>query len=293
MPLRLASPIARTALLSSCLFGVAGLLGSSPAPAAKPQVAPAKISAVYKLRFAGLSLGDFTIWSNIRGQRYSLQGQGDLKFLAGFVFELKGGTASSGLLAASGPSPNAFSFRFKTKKKQGRLVMKFNGGAVSEVASQPPMKLSTKAVPVTSKHVKDVLDPLTALFYSGRAKSPGQHESVCKRRVPVYDGLYRFDLQLSHKKTVRVIRKGKSGYSGPAVICRVKFIPVAGHKPSASNTVFMSQTNDIEVWLIPTPGGRMYVPYHVSVPTPYGTAQATSKSISIEMAGQKRVALVH
>ncbi len=279
-------------MVSGFLFGSAGLFAPAPAPAAQIQSAPGKISAVYQLRFAGLSLGHFKIWSNVQEGRYSLQGQGDLRFLAGLIFELKGGTASSGVISKTGPLPSAFSFSFQSKKKKGQLVMKFNGGSVSEVASQPPIKISSTAVPVTNKHVKGVLDPLTALFYSAQAKRPGQHDSVCNKRVPVYDGLYRFDLQLSHKRTVRVVRKGKSGYVGPAVICRVKFIPVAGHKPAASNTVFMSQTDDIEVWLIPTPEGRMYVPYHVSIPTPYGTAQATSTAMNIEMAGQKRVALV-
>jgi hypothetical protein len=292
MHTRFAYPIARAALISGFLFATTGLTALTSAPAAV-KAGPAKISATYKLRFAGLSLGNFKIWSNVQEGRYSLQGQGNLKFLAGFIFELKGGTASSGRVSEKGALPHAFSFNFKTKKKRGQLVMQFNDGTVSQVASQPPLKVSSRAVPVTKKHVQGVLDPLTALFYSARAKQPGKHASVCDKRVPVYDGLYRFDLQLSHKRTVRVVRKGKSGYGGPAVICRIKFIPVAGHRPAAGNTVFMSQTDDIEAWLIPTPDGRMYVPYHVSIPTPYGVAQATSTAMNIEMAGQKRVALVH
>ena len=38
----------------------------------------------------------------------------------------------------------------------------------------------------------------------------------------------------------------------------------------------MSASNDIEVWLIKVPQNGMYVPYHVTIPTPYGTATATS-----------------
>lgn len=293
MQSRFAALSARATLLLGTVFGASVLLASTPAAPVRALPTTSKISAVYKVRFAGMPLGNFRIASNVSGDQYSLSGQAKLTFLTGMIFELKGGSASSGTVSEAGPNPAAFSFSFKTKKGQGNLVMKFSGGAVSHVASQPPLKPSPKAVPVTAKHVTGVLDPLTALFFAAKATRPGQHSSVCDRRLPVYDGLYRFDLQLSHKQTVRVVKKkNKGGYAGPAVICRVKYIPVAGHRPHASNTVYMQQTDDIEVWLIPVPDGRTYVPYHVSIPTPYGTAQATSTAFQIETANQKKIALV-
>jgi hypothetical protein len=48
----------------------------------------------------------------------------------------------------------------------------------------------------------------------------------------------------------------------------------------------MSETNEIEVWLIPVRGTFMYVPYRIVLPTPvgYGSALVTS----IEVAGPRR-----
>jgi hypothetical protein len=277
--------------LSGFLFAAAFTAVTLAGPA-RAEPSTASITAVYKLRFAGLSLGKFTIRLQLDDGEYALRGQGKLKLLTGIIFKLEGGTASSGEVSADGPRPKDFSFSFETKKKQGRLAMKFEDGAVSRVDSQPPLKKRDKAVPVTDEHVTGVVDPLTALFFSAEAAQAGKHASACDQRIPVYDGVYRFDLQLSHKKTVRVVRKGRSGYAGPAVICRVKYIPVAGHKPHASNVAFMSETDAIEVWLIPLPEDRMYAPYHLSIPTPYGTAEATSTVFRMETANRKKYALV-
>jgi len=282
------------ALGATILSGAAGPVPLLPAIPAKAEAIPEKLSAIYKIRFAGLNLGDFKVWSNVAGGKYSIQGQGKIKFLTGMIFEIKGGSSSSGRVSGknSRPIPDAFSFTFTTKKKQGYLRMKFTNGAVAQVASQPPLRTHPDAIQVTAKHVNGVLDPLTALFFAVRATRPGDHGSVCDRNVAVYDGKYRFDLQLSHKKTVRVLKKGKTGYSGPAAICQVKFVPIAGHRHHESNMTFMSNTNDIEVWMIPLPQSNMYAPYHISVPTPYGTAQATARSFHVETANHQKTALV-
>ena len=51
--------------------------------------------------------------------------------------------------------------------------------------------------------------------------------------------------------------------AGPAVICAVKFIPIAGYQPDNPGIRLMSQTNEIEVWLIPVRNTKMYVPYRI------------------------------
>ena len=54
------------------------------------------------------------------------------------------------------------------------------------------------------------------------------------------------------------------------MICAVKFIPIAGYQPDNPGIRLMSQTNEIEVWLIPVRGTKMYVPYRIVLPTPVG-----------------------
>ena len=65
------------------------------------------------------------------------------------------------------------------------------------------------------------------------------------------------------------------------MICRVKFIPIAGYQPDNPGIKLMTETNEIEVWLIPVRGTFMYVPYRIVLPTPvgYGTALVTSIAV--------------
>ena len=266
-----------------------------PLPAAKPVSAAsshAKLAAVYTIRFAGIKLGKFKVWSNMNSESYSMRGKGELKFITGLLFEIKGGTTSTGTVTRNGPKPASFAFDFKTKKNRGELAMMFEGDAVTHVMARPPFVENPKDIPVTAAHVKNVLDPLSAIFFTARTDKLNADGSVCPGRIPVFDGKQRFDLQLSHKRTVKVKTRGKGGYRGPAVVCRIKYVPIAGYKPGSSGIEFMSETDDIEVWLIKVPGYGRYVPYYVKIPTPYGTASATSTALHIELPGQPKIAIV-
>lgn len=272
---------------------LAGLTVPLPATGPARAVSPhARISAVYAIRFAGIKLGTFKIWSNLNNDSYSMRGKGTLKFITGLLFEIEGGTTTTGAVTKTGPRPSSFTFDFKTKKSRGTLAMMFEDNAVSHVMARPPFSDSPKIIPVTAAHVKGVLDPLSAMFFTARTASGVADGSVCPGRIPVFDGRQRFDLLLSHKKTVKIKKRGKGGYRGVAVVCQIKYIPIAGYKPDNSGIKFMAATDDIEVWLIQVPRKAMYVPYYVTIPTPYGTASATTTAFYVEYPGENKIAVI-
>ena len=137
-----------------------------------------------------------------------------------------------------------------------------------------------------------MLDPLSAVFVPASSQRSGLDKSVCQQQIAVFDGKHRFNLTLSHKKTIHVRKKGRRGYSGPALVCRVIYAPISGHFPGAEGLEFMRRNRNIEAWYIPVPGTRTYVPYHVSMPTPYGLATATSTVVEVDVSGRRKVALV-
>jgi hypothetical protein len=65
---------------------------------------------------------------------------------------------------------------------------------------------------------------------------------------------------------VRAVR----GYQGPAVVCLVQFVPVAGYVPSRAALKYLVAQRDIEVYLAPLMGTRILVPFKLTVPTPLG-----------------------
>lgn len=272
---------------------IAGFAASLPAPQPVNAATPhSRLAAVYTIRFAGIKLGKFEVWSNLNEESYSLRGKGKLKFITGLLFEIKGGTTSAGAVTKNGPKPTSFTFDFKTKKHHGKLAMIFKGDAVSQVTAQPPFVENPKDIPVTAAHVKGVLDPMSAMFFTATATKRNADGSICPGRIPIFDGKQRFDLHLSYIKTVQVKKRGKRGYRGPAVVCRIKYVPIAGYKPGNSGIKFMMDTDKIEVWLIRVPKNGMYVPYYISIPTPYGTASATSIGLQIEIPGQEIIAVI-
>lgn len=274
----------------------AALLLAAASSVSMPSIASAqdhsRLSASYEIRFAGLKLGKFDVWSNVGESSYSLRGKGELKFLTGLIFEISGGTTTRGAVTAEGPRPATFAFDFDTGKHKGELAMNFEGNAVSHVVARPPFVESAQEIPLTPAHVRDVLDPMSALFFTARANQLNKDGSICPSRIPVFDGKQRFDLVLSHKRTVQVKKRKKSGYGGKAVVCRIKYVPIAGYKADNKGVTFMAETDDIEVWLIRVPQKNMYVPYHVVMPTPIGTASATSTELQVEIPGHQKIIVI-
>lgn len=278
----------RRAFIVLLLMAVAA---ASPRPmSAAPQ--HSTIAASYEIRFAGLKLGKFDVWSNIGTASYSLRGKGELKFITGLIFEITGGTTSRGAVTEQGPRPVSFGFDFDTGKHKGELAMQFEGDAVSHVIARPPFVESAKEIPVTKEHVTGVLDPMSAIFFTARASQLNSDGSVCPGRIPVFDGKQRFDLVLSHKRTVHVKKRKRKGYGGMAVVCQIKYVPISGYKSDNDGVRFMAETDEIEVWLINVPGKAMYVPYHVVLPTPIGKASATSVGFHVEIPGMEKITVI-
>ena len=110
-------------------------------------------------------------------------------------------------------------------------------------------------------------------------RAPGTGNPIaaeaCDRTLSIFDGRLRYDLKLAFKRLDAV--HAEKGYSGPAVVCSVKFSPLAGYIPSRTAIKYLARQHDIEIWLAPIAGTRVLVPFRAEGPTPIGKAvlQAT------------------
>jgi len=98
---------------------------------------------------------------------------------------------------------------------------------------------------------------------------------ACKRRLAIFDGRQRADIELVYKRMDQV--HAEKGYAGPVVVCMALYRPIAGHRPERSAIKYLVAQRDMEIWLAPIAGTRVLVPFRFSVPTPFGlgTLQAT------------------
>jgi Protein of unknown function (DUF3108) len=237
-----------------------------------------RILATYAIDLAGFSLGEFRLDARFQGSSYRMQGEGRFSLFVGRIYKSSGTTTSTGKLRKVGLEPSSFTLSFEGGDKKEARRLSFARGAVSQVSIIPPKRGGKRRVPVTKEQLADVLDPLSAAFLhmpSGNA--------VCDETMPVFDGQLRFDIVLTPKRADNLPSKAPNGLSGPAAVCEVKFVPIGGYRPDNAVIQYLSQTDQIEAWLVSLPQTTLYVPYWIGVPTPLGRGGATLTQIKISL----------
>jgi Protein of unknown function (DUF3108) len=260
---------------------------AAPPPAAAGETWPANMRAVYDINFNGFNVGTLEFQSQAEHQSYTLVANARLSVLLG-AFNWDSETRSFGLLVNHVPKPASFTFDFKSNLRAGSTKLGFANGGVSNISHQPPDMPRPDTIPVREQHLKGVLDPLSAILLLSR----GSSTNPCDRRLPIFDGKERFDLLLSYKGDMKVVEQAPSGQPGVAHVCRVRYLPIAGHKAD-SETSYMAANNEIEVALRPVPSANVSIPYQINIPTMAGSATIVSKRVEIASPGKPQIALLH
>jgi hypothetical protein len=284
----------RTAVLSSGTWaaGAAGVLalglgtigGIENAHGAEKW--PHKVSAQYGISFAGFDVGRFDFASEVKGGTYSLRGNAKLSALLG-AFKWNGSTNSSGDLKGLEAKPAGYTFDFRSNSKTGSVKLGFNGGRVANIRLMPQGDTHPETVPIEQRHLKDVLDPLTAVLAVTRYEAG----NPCTRRLPIFDGKQRFDLVFTFVREERLREKVAAGQPNVGYVCRVRYVPIAGYRMN-KETRYMAGNDGIEVGLRAIPEANVLVPYRVTIPTVAGKAVLTSKRVEITTSAMKQIALV-
>jgi hypothetical protein len=263
-------------LLVICIFMSSGVFADDARPGTT------QIVASYRVKFAGFHFGDVRLTMSLKGPEYQMNGEGRFSVLGGLIYDWRGATASSGKVGKSGPKPSMYTLSYSGGDKHGDVRISFGGGAVQQVSISPKGHPNPRDIPVTKEQLRGVLDPMTGAFVRSRPDLPDADLRVCKETMPVFDGERRFDIILTPKQRTKVENKTPNGYSGFAAVCRVKFVPISGYRPDDSAIKYMSQTDGIEVWLVPLPATIFYVPYRISVPTSFGSGSAELTSFQVD-----------
>ncbi len=262
----------RTSRLAAAI--AASIAASAAAPAfAEPW--PSRVDATYRIEFNGFDVGKFDLQANVTGTSYTVAGEARISALLG-AFKWQGLTRSSGVLSGASPKPAGYTFDFNGIGKQGSIKLGYKHGAITSISSLPQTPPTPDTVPVETQHLKDVLDPLSAVLALSRTSDA----NPCTRKLAVFDGKQRFDLTLSFLRQQAVAEARPSGQPGVAFVCRVRYVPIAGHRMTA-DTRHMATTEGIEVSLRPVPSAALFVPHQISIPTAAGTATLTAERINI------------
>ena len=223
--------------------------------------AQTKLVSHYSISVAGIAVGRGDFVLDVADDRYAATGSGRA---AGFLRVLVGGEATvtaRGGMADGRPTPTHFSATLDDENEHVSVSMRIDKGEVKELqaASSAP---AADRVAVTAEHRRNVIDPVSALLVpvsGGDAISP----DACRRTLPVFDGQRRYDLRLSFKRVDAA--KAATGYQGPVMVCAVVLQPIAGHRAGSALVKYLTGGRELELWLAPIAGTRLFGPYRLSV----------------------------
>jgi Protein of unknown function (DUF3108) len=247
----------------------AALAAAIALPLAAPEARAVTLNVDYRLYLAGIPIGSAEVKGTFEGAQYRLELQARLTGLGALVGG-DGSATAAGSMTSARPTPSAFAARARTSAGERTLRMGLVGGNAVAVSIEPPLEPKLDKVPLGEIHKRAIIDPLSAVLapvVRGSLTDP----SNCNRTVPIFDGGMRFDMVLSYAGTREV---EKPGYSGPVLVCSVRYVPIAGHRPNRPATRFMQENRDISVWLAPVEGARVLVPIRISLRTMIGTSVA-------------------
>jgi Protein of unknown function (DUF3108) len=236
------------------------------------------VAARYTISLAGLSLGKAALEGSLNGADYSINVSSALTGLVGAVSKGRGAATARGSLTNGSVLTNGFSLSATNGKEDRTIQMAAASGSIRSVVIEPPFqdKAPEARVPLRDQHKLNVLDPVSALIMPVKGSNP-LDAANCDRRLPVFDGSQRFDVVLSYAGTQPVTTKG---YTGQALVCSARYVPVAGHRPERKVTKFMVENRNMDTWLVPVNGGKQLIPYRISVKTMIGTAVIEADSFN-------------
>lgn len=230
--------------------------------------AQGSLDARYQVTLGGVSFGKGAWHINVSEDQFTSAVSGTTTGVLRLFSTGRGTSASRGSVAGGALNASSYSSSIATTQKYDEVWMQLSSGTVKEYIAEPPNSPHPHRVPLQDAHRRGVLDPMTAAII----RVPGNGDTfvppACNRKLAIFDGRMRYDLQLAYKRLDRV--KSEKGYQGTVVVCSVTFAPIAGHVPSRPAIKYLVELRETEMWLAPIAGTRLMVPYRVSLPTPLG-----------------------
>jgi hypothetical protein len=245
----------------------AGLLPFLAAPDAAH--AQGRLEAQYEATLAGITVGKGAWNIEISEDAYAAAATGGTSGLLKSISNSSGNGSVSGRVTGGTLVPGNYQASTSTSKKSESIHILIVGGNVKEFGIDPVPPVDPERIPITDAHKKGVFDPMT----SSLLRVPGTGDPVspeaCHASTAVFDGRMRYELRLDYKRMETV--KAEKGYRGPAVVCAIYFVPIAGYIPDRPVIKYLVAQRNMEIAFAPVAGTRYLAPFRVVIPTPLGT----------------------
>ena len=256
-------------------LAIAALSAALCAPAAAADI----LHASYRVSLIGLPIGSANLNAQLTPTSYTIAADAKLTGLAKLFSNARGASTGAGAIVGGRVSPASFATIAASNDMTRTIRMALAGNAVKGVDITPPFDDKPDRVPLGPHDEQNIVDPVGAIVIPAPADGTMAPPSACNRKIPIFDGYTRFDVDLVYVGQ----RVGKAkGYDGPVAVCAARYVPISGHRSERAATKFMANNKDLEVWLAPVEADRVWVPFRISVRTMIGTTVIEAQEFKVE-----------
>lgn len=227
--------------------------------------APVSINAKYVVSLGGVNIATAAIDFNDNGSSYAVDINADVSGVGSLVASGSAMMGSSGTSRGKALASQGFNFTTRTRAEQFNVDVEYASGNATGFKIEPPLTNHLNRVALERKDLKGVSDPIGAFILKGGALDA----NLCNRRLKVFTGVERYNIDMSFAAT-QTATSNRTGYQGPVVLCKMRYIPVSGHFTSSEITRYLAQSDRILVWYAPLKGSDYFIPYRVLLGTTAG-----------------------
>ena len=253
----------------------AAIVAAFGPPAARADV----LHATYRVSLIGLPIGAANLNADLSPTSYSIRADAKLTGLARLFANAQGASTGDGAIVGGHVSPATFATIAASSNMIRTIRMALSGNAVKGVDIAPPFEEKPDRIPLGPHDEQNVVDPIGAVVFPAPASGPLLSPETCNRKIPIFDGYTRFDINLTYVGERNVKAKG---YDGPVVVCAIRYVPISGHRRDRPATKFMADNKDLEVWLAPIESDHILIPFRVSARTMIGTTVIEASEFRVE-----------
>jgi hypothetical protein len=244
------------------------------APATSVFAQTTRLETAYSIYLTGLPVARGSVTIDLSEEGYVATGSAKT---SGFIRLISKGDGSMTVRGSFLPNrmiTSIFSGRYTSSRREQKIKLSVENGVVKDISLDPPRPDNEKdRVPITKESRANIVDPMSAML-AFIAKGDLLAPESCNRTIPIFDGRYRFNIVLNFARTEKSIQA--EGYQGPAIVCRARYVPIAGHR-DRETVQQMADNRELFVWLAPVSGTRLLAPIKATVASPIGnfTVEAT------------------
>lgn len=220
-----------------------------------------------EIYFGGLQIGAIEVNATWNQQGYEIDAVLSTQGIIEYVIDSHYTTMSEGVFDQRKVSPRLFISRYRSEEENLSSLLIFDSLGPTNFESDPPFDAR---YPVPEEQQRATLDPLSALLYV-IVGTDADDEAPCGRHVPIFDGIYRYNILFDHVRDIRIRAKRDQPYAGPGYLCDMMVESVAGFpKPRRSDFSWP----EMRVRMARIDGGNYVLPLRLSVRTDFGALVA-------------------